>query len=87
MLPPWPARAQKPNPESSESAAKGSAPAPKAKKGKRKITLDDELVVEGVLEKPKDFFIFRRSATDYDWARLEAHFSPLVLESVQDPLF
>jgi hypothetical protein len=33
------------------------------------------------------FFVFKRSAIDYDWARLDAQFAPLVLESVQDPLF
>jgi hypothetical protein len=31
--------------------------------------------------------VFKRSALDYDWARLDAQFTPLVLESVQDPLF
>jgi hypothetical protein len=31
--------------------------------------------------------VFKRSSLDYDWARLDAQFTPLVLESVQDPLF
>jgi hypothetical protein len=43
--------------------------------------------VEGELEKPSAFYVFRRSELDYDWARLDAKFTPLVLESVQDPLF
>lgn len=53
----------------------------------KKIILDDTFTVEGTLEKPSAFYILRRSALDYDWARLDARLSPLVLESVQDPLF
>jgi hypothetical protein len=55
--------------------------------GKKVISLDDEFLVEGRLEKPSAFYVLRRSKTDYDWARLDAVFTPLVLESVQDPLF
>lgn len=55
--------------------------------GKKVISLDDEFLVEGKLEKPSAFYVLRRSSTDYDWARLDAVFTPLVLESVQDPLF
>jgi hypothetical protein len=57
------------------------------KAGNKVISLDDEFLVEGKLEKPSAFYVLRRSATDYDWARLDAVFTPLVLESVQDPLF
>jgi hypothetical protein len=49
--------------------------------------LDEEILIEGKLEKPSAYYILRRSSLDYDWARLTAEFSPLVLESVQDPLF
>ncbi len=55
--------------------------------GRRTISLDDDFLVEGKLEKPSAFYILRRSSLDYDWARLDAKFTPLVLESVQDPLF
>lgn len=55
--------------------------------GNKVISLDDEFLVEGKLEKPSAFYVLRRSSTDYDWARLDAVFTPLVLESVQDPLF
>lgn len=55
--------------------------------GRRRVTLDDEFLVEGKLEKPNAFYVLRRSTLGYDWARLDARFSPLVLESVQDPLF
>ena len=55
--------------------------------GRRRISLDDDFLVEGKLDKPSAFYILRRSTMDYDWARLDAQFSPLVLESVQDPLF
>jgi hypothetical protein len=56
-------------------------------KGSRTIKLEDEFIIEGKLEKPSAFYILKRSKPDYDWARLEATFIPLVLESVQDPLF
>lgn len=55
--------------------------------GKKVISLDDEFLVEGKLEKPSAFYVLRRSSTDYDWARLDATMTPLVLESVWDPLF
>jgi hypothetical protein len=54
--------------------------------GKRTV-IQDEFLVEGKLEKPSAYYVLRRSSLDYDWARLDAKFSPLVLESVQDPLF
>ncbi len=68
------------------AATSASKPATN-KAGNKVISLDDEFLVEGKLEKPSAFYVLRRSATDYDWARLDAVFTPLVLESVQDPLF
>lgn len=77
--------------QAAPAPAKTSGPAPTAAKpkpgGKKVISLDDDFLVEGRLEKPSAFYVLRRSATDYDWARLDAVFTPLVLESVQDPLF
>lgn len=60
---------------------------PGSKGGKKVISLDDEFLVEGKLEKPSAFYVLRRSSTDYDWSRLDATMTPLVLESVWDPLF
>lgn len=77
--------------QAAPAPAKEKAPAKTEAKpkpgGKKVISLDDEFLVEGRLEKPSAFYVLRRSATDYDWARLDAVFTPLVLESVQDPLF
>jgi hypothetical protein len=87
MLLPCRALAQDPTPEGgSESASAPAKPVSKPS-GSKRISLDDEFLVEGKLEKPSAFFVFKRSALDYDWARLDAQFTPLVLESVQDPLF
>lgn len=83
MLLPCRALAQDPTPESSSDSSKAASSAP----GPKRISLDDEFLVEGKLEKPSAFFVFKRSALEYDWARLDALFTPLVLESVQDPLF
>ncbi|HFE45071.1 MAG TPA: hypothetical protein ENJ18_06190 [Nannocystis exedens] len=55
--------------------------------GKKVISLEDDFLVEGKLDKPSAFFILKRSAADYDWARLNVELAPLVLESIQDPLF
>jgi hypothetical protein len=55
--------------------------------GGKKVFSLDEFLVEGKLEKPSAYYILRRSSLDHDWARLDARFLPLVLESVQDPLF
>ncbi len=68
-----------------ESGSGPDAPADDA--ADRKISLDEDFLVEGKLEKPNAFYILRRSQSAYDWARLDAKFLPLVLESVQDPLF
>jgi hypothetical protein len=91
------AHAQAPTttPETPSKAAKASRRqiAPPSKKpapikvGNKVIAVDEEFLVEGRLEKPSAFYVLRRSSTDYDWARLDAVFTPLVLESVQDPLF
>jgi hypothetical protein len=58
-----------------------------AAEANRKISLDEDFLVEGKLDKPNAYYILRRSQAGYDWARLDAKFLPLVLESVQDPLF
>ncbi|MBK7826243.1 hypothetical protein [Nannocystis sp.] len=92
------AHAQVPKPESAAKPDKApdqkpdKKPTPTkagklVKAGKKVISVDEEFLVEGRLEKPSAFYVLRRSSTDYDWARLDAVFTPLVLESVQDPLF
>lgn len=84
MALPCQALAQDPTPEGGSQAG---ASEQRSSSGRKKISLDDEFLVEGKLEKPSAFFVFKRSALEYDWARLDAQFTPLVLESVQDPLF
>lgn len=80
-----PARAYaQPPADGSESAGGNDG---EAAKGKKKLSFDDDFLVEGKLEKPNAFQVLRRASMDYDWARLDAKFVPLVLESVQDPLF
>jgi len=70
-----------------KAASKPARKTPARTPGNKSISLDDDFLVEGKLEKPSAFYVLRRSATDYDWARMDAVFTPLVLESVQDPLF
>ena len=70
-----------------KAARKPASKTPARTPGNKSISLDDDFLVEGKLEKPSAFYVLRRSATDYDWARMDAVFTPLVLESVQDPLF
>lgn len=98
MLLSYPALAWAPAPNTEEKGAKkaetetkggddgGKGAAPR-RRGKKRMTLEGEFLVEGKLEKPSAFYILRRSSLEYDWARLDARFTPLVLESVQDPLF
>jgi hypothetical protein len=90
MLLPCRALAQDPTPEGGSEASASDSSASSSgssKRGSKRISLDDDFFVEGKLEKPSAFFVFKRSALNYDWARLDAQFAPLVLESVQDPLF
>lgn len=51
------------------------------------IRFEDAFEVDGRLEKPSAYYILKRSDPDFDWARLDVRFLPLVLESVQDSLF
>lgn len=74
-------------PEKAPSRADTAPAGGKATGGKKAISLEDEFYVEGKLDKPSAFYVLRRSSTDYDWARLDATMTPLVLESVWDPLF
>ncbi|PCC69542.1 hypothetical protein SAMN02745121_06349 [Nannocystis exedens] len=90
---PPPAPASGPGAKATKAPAKAPEPAGRTSTtttnpgGKKVISLDDEFLVEGQLEKPSAFYVLRRSSTDYDWARLDATMTPLVLESVWDPLF
>jgi hypothetical protein len=78
----------KSRPKDSAKDKPTSTPVGKAgRRGKKAISIEDDFLVEGKLEKPNAYYILRRSKVDFDWARLDARFSPLVLESVQDPLF
>jgi hypothetical protein len=74
-------------PTKSEKGGKASASGSRSTTGSKKISIEDEFLIEGRLEKPSAYYILRRSRAEYDWARLDAKFLPLVLESVQDPLF
>jgi hypothetical protein len=82
-----PAKAKKKQADSGKTGGKAASKTSTKPSGNKSISLDDEFLVEGKLEKPSAFYVLRRSATDYDWARMDAVFTPLVLESVQDPLF
>jgi hypothetical protein len=88
---PRPKPAPTPGADSSESERTGStkrtAAPTRSRGGSKKISIEDEFLIEGRLEKPSAYYILRRSRAEYDWARLDAKFLPLVLESVQDPLF
>lgn len=78
---------KKSTPKKAEPGKAATGTSTRTSAGNKSISLDDDFLVEGKLEKPSAFYVLRRSATDYDWARLDAVFTPLVLESVQDPLF
>ncbi len=80
-------RADSPRSARTAKPAKTDSDGPKRKGGRKSIAIDDDFLIEGKLDKPNAFLILRRSSVDFDWARLDATFSPLVLESVQDPLF
>lgn len=76
------APAKAPRGASAAGTSQGAGPG-----SKKIISLDDEFLVEGQLEKPSAFYVLQRSGTDHDWARLGATMTPLVLECVWDPLF
>ena len=80
-------REPEPAPEPSPTASKTGGDRGRTSPAGTRTVIEDEFLVEGKLEKPSAYYILRRSSLDYDWARLDAKFSPLVLESVQDPLF
>lgn len=76
-----------PEPATTEPSEQPTTTRGDRRSGGKRTIIRDEFLVEGRLEKPSAYYLLRRSSLDYDWARLDAKFSPLVLESVQDPLF
>ena len=82
-----PTEPETPDPTTAEPSERPTATRGDRRSGGKRTVIRDEFLVEGKLEKPSAYYLLRRSSLDYDWARLDAKFSPLVLESVQDPLF
>jgi hypothetical protein len=87
MLVAWPASATAAPPPADGAAAGSTTKGKTVRRGKKKVNISDDFLIEGAREKPSAYFLFKRASTEYDWARLDARFTPLVLESVQDPLF
>lgn len=69
--------------------AGATSPSPQQRRNTKKkvIALDGDFVVEGQLDKPSAFFVFRRSAMNFDWPRLSVRLRPLISAAARDPAF
>ena len=82
------ARENNENRTTSQATSDAKPGKPSKRRGRRVMELDeDEFEIFGELEKPSAYYVLQRSSIDHDWSRIDARFTPLVLESVQDPLF
>jgi hypothetical protein len=72
-----------------DAAAPGADPAantPRVKversaSGQKIYRIEDNIVVEGRIQKPNAFYVLQRSNIDYDWETLKQDFLPKILQA------
>lgn len=74
-------------PEKSVAPAAGKEDATKVKvergKGGKKVyRIEEEIRIEGKIQKPEAFYVLQKSSINYDWQDLKQDFLPKILDSV-----
>lgn len=77
--------------EKSIPAAQGEE-APKVKvergKGGKKVyRIEEEIRIEGKIQKPEAFYVLQKSGINYDWQELKQDFLPKIVDSVSKAPF
>lgn len=73
-----------------KSVPKAAAPAEDAPKvkvergkgGKKVYRIEEEIRIEGKIQKPEAFYVLQKSGINYDWQELKQDFLPRILDSV-----
>lgn len=54
----------------------------RGKGGKKVYRIEEEIRIEGKIQKPEAFYVLQKSGINYDWQELKQDFLPKILESV-----
>lgn len=72
-------------PAPSEAEGAGESPKVKVERGKggKKVyRIEEEIRIEGKIQKPEAFYVLQKSGINYDWQELKHDFLPRILDSV-----
>jgi len=50
--------------------------------GKKVYRIEEEIRIEGKIQKPEAFYVLQKSSINYDWQKLKQDFLPKILDSV-----
>lgn len=67
------------------AAAEAEAPkvrVERGKGGKKVYRIEEEIRIEGKIQKPEAFYVLQKSSINYDWQDLKQDFLPKILDSV-----
>lgn len=76
--------------ETPAPAAEDQAPAVKVERGaggKKVYRIQEEIRIEGKIQKPEAFYVLQKSSINYDWQELKQQFIPRILDSVKKTPF
>src|SRR5688500_16261083 len=71
-----------PVPEAAEATDAPKVKVERGKGGKKVYRLEEEIRIEGKIQKPEAFYVLQKSGINYDWQELKQDFLPKILESV-----
>ena len=54
----------------------------RGKGGKKVYRIEEEIRIEGKIQKPEAFYVLQKSGINYDWQELKQDFLPKIVESV-----
>lgn len=54
----------------------------RGKGGKKIYRIEEEIRIEGKIQKPEAFYVLQKSSINYDWQDLKQDFLPKILDSV-----
>jgi hypothetical protein len=54
----------------------------RGKGGKKVYRIEEEIRIEGKIQKPEAFYVLQKSSINYDWQDLKQDFLPKILDSV-----
>jgi len=84
-LPTYAAPAKAPEKPVAPAAGKEDATKVKVERGKggKKVyRIEEEIRIEGKIQKPEAFYVLQKSSINYDWQDLKQDFLPKILDSV-----